>query len=85
MARRGIKYNKDYVSYWNEKGEYGQERVKRMLARKLKRHNHNRGTCPECSNTRMNKEHFCPLDAEFGIEKICTCCFRCSEQCAMNI
>jgi hypothetical protein len=31
-------YNQDYVSYWNNKGDYGEIRVKRMLRRKKKRY-----------------------------------------------
>lgn len=29
----------DYITYWNSKGEYGQERVRRMLRRKVDRWN----------------------------------------------
>jgi hypothetical protein len=36
-SKRGCKYPKDYVSYWNSKGDYGKERVKRMRLRKQKR------------------------------------------------
>lgn len=38
MARRGIKYKLDYVSYWNSKGDYGRMRVLRMRIRKQKRY-----------------------------------------------
>lgn len=35
--RSKVRYPVDYVSYWNAKGEYGKERVRRMLDRKHKR------------------------------------------------
>lgn len=38
MAKRGVKYAKDYITYWNEKGEYGRNRVDRMQMRKKKRY-----------------------------------------------
>jgi len=30
--------DKSYSDFWNEKGEYGKERVKRMIQRKKDRH-----------------------------------------------
>lgn len=38
MARRGVKYKEDYISYWNSKGDYGKERVSRMMKRKKERY-----------------------------------------------
>jgi hypothetical protein len=35
---KGLKYPKDYVSFWNEKGDYGKVRASRMLIRKKKRY-----------------------------------------------
>lgn len=35
---RKLFYKQDYVSYWNDKGEYGKMRVLRMRIRKQKRY-----------------------------------------------
>ncbi|MFW6312181.1 MAG: hypothetical protein ACOC1K_08110 [Nanoarchaeota archaeon] len=42
--------NNDYITYWNSRGDYGKERVKRMLARKEKRKNSKKSnyTCDSC-------------------------------------
>ncbi len=37
MAKRGIKYKDDYVTHWENQGEYGRIRVLRMRIRKQKR------------------------------------------------
>jgi hypothetical protein len=37
MRKRKIVYLLDYITFWNNKGDYGKERVRRMRERKRKR------------------------------------------------
>jgi len=37
MRKLQYPYEKDYIGYWNEKGDYGAERVRRMIKRKHER------------------------------------------------
>lgn len=58
MSRRI--YKQDYVSYWNSKGEYGKERVRRMFERKKKRYNQSR------KRRQDRRNYYCPYCGRGG-------------------
>lgn len=76
---------KPYDEYWNSKGKYGQERVRRKNLRKEKRRSKNPGSCPKCrQNPKVSGT--CPYDAEiYGVETYCKCCNECRNACAQDI
>lgn len=46
-------YVLDYVSYWNQKGAYGQERIARMKKRKEARY-------LQCKTKKEKRRDYCP-------------------------
>lgn len=82
-----IQYKQDYVSYWNSKGEYGEERVRRMRARKKKRAQKLIYNCPRCKYGRRTAPHTCPFQCDMNNDytSLCTCCQDCESGCAGDI
>lgn len=85
-APKRLYYKEDYVSYWNSKGDYGRERVRRMLERKKKRVEKSTKSC-RCGNRKKSRDyHVCPFSyAMYGGGQLCRCCEECTHDCAMDV
>jgi len=80
-----MKYKLDYYSYWKQKGEYGLERIKRMVARKKGRRKS--FLCPKCHGDHRESWHTCPYRTDMAddYETKCRCCSYCQKDCAGDI
>lgn len=86
LTPKRINYKQDYISYWNNKGEYDEERVRRMLIRKRKRWSKLVHSC-KCGNTQKSTLHTCPFKTDMNddYDSLCRCCSDCTHECAMDI
>ena len=78
------KYNLSYEDYWNNRGEYGKERIKRFLLRKEKR---KKSLLCNCGNNPKESPHTCPYaeDMYGDSETTCRCCDDCIKSCLGDI
>ena len=83
MSNKYLPYNE----YWNLRGEYGRERVKRKNERKQKRKEKRNTSCKCGHNAKTPYLHSCPFaeDMHGDYTKQCRCCSDCAYQCAMDI
>ena len=73
-----------YYDYWNSKGEYGKERIRRYKKR-LKAHKANL-LCPNCHDKYRESPKPCPYDYEMNSDiNLCRCCDECRHNCAMGV
>lgn len=77
-----------YFEYWKKRGEYGEIRIKRMLARKDARyHKHSKNGNGYCTHSK-NSWHSCPFQEDMNNNDdphYCRCCSECRNECAMDI
>ena len=81
---------KDYITYWNEKGEYGKTRISRMLNRKRLRaqRKSKRFTCSYCNKTFDNPVPYVadPYHLEInGVTYMQRMCDECYYNASMDI
>ena len=74
-----------YFEYWQAKGDYGKERIKRFELRKSRRKK--AGLCKCGHNYKTPHNHSCPFDSDMygNYEENCRCCSDCEHNCAMDI
>lgn len=74
----------DYITYWKQKGEYGENRINRMLARKEKRKNKasKSHTCEHCGKSFsfviqiVENPYYAEINNMSVMERMCNDCYE---------